>query len=418
MISTGRFFVVLIMTVGASIATWQFSAAGGAWQNSVRQEIRHSAALQEDVRFVYADEAPLAFRAATERARADRLREVRPSSRLAVSEYTLASQTAFGLTSRAAPDSLLGERELADGDLGYNVPRRLAEVRAREPALRDLDPEAAHLRGDRYALRGGVTALMVAALAVAVAGVSAGRRLFAPGGAGLAVMGPAAQAAGGFAVVGSGDGSVVEFGDRFGDGSVVAFRLVAWVLLVVLPLAGLWTAAAQQRAQAVAARQAVRLSTGIAASGERASLLSASLTAVEIAELQATARELAALDAGSEGDTDAEYAVAAAEQATAGQARKIANAMGRVPATADGVDAATVAALSSAESQWPAMRREQSRQVDLAEWAGRRGALLSGAAALTAVGSAVLVAVAGRSGPRRVSRSRVVDKVPGSAQGL
>jgi hypothetical protein len=400
MISAGRFFVVLIMTVGASIATWQFSAAGGAWQNSVRQEIRHSAALQEDVRFVYADEAPLAFRAATARARADRLREVRPSSRLAVSEYTLASQTAFGLTSQAAPDSLLGERELADGDLGYNVPRRLAQVRAREPALRDLDPDAAHRQADRYALRGGVTALVVAALAVAVAVVAARRRLFAPG-VDLAVLGPAAPAAG-----------------FVGDRSAVALRLVAWVLLVVLPLAGLWTAAAQQRAQAVAARQAVQLSTGIAASGERASLLSANLTAVEIAELQATARELAALDADAMEDADAEYAVAAAEQATAAQARKIANAMGRMPAAADGVDAATVAALSSTQSQWPAMRREQSRQVDLAERAGRRGALIAGAAALTAVGSAVLVAVAGRFGSRRVRRSRVDDKVPGSAEGL
>lgn len=390
--------IVLIMTVGASIATWQFSAAGGAWQNSVRQEIRHSAALQEDVRFVYADEAPLAFQAATARVRADRLEEVRPSSRLAVSEYTLASQTAIGLTSRTAPDSLLGERELADGDLGYNVPRRLAEVRAREPGSRDLDPNAAHLQADRYAFRGGVTALVVAALAVAVAGVAARRRLFTPGGADFAVLGQGVPAAGGLV------------GDRS-----VTFRLVAWALLVMLPLAGLWTAAAQQRAQALAARQAVRLSTGIAASGERASLLSANLTAVAIADLQATARQFAALDADSKQDADAENAVAAAEQATVVQARKIANAMGRAPTTADGVDATTVAALSSTEPQWPAMRQEQSRQVNLAERAGRRGALLSGATALTAVGSAVLVMAAGRLGRRRISRSRAVDQVPGSA---
>lgn len=395
MIASGpiRLSVAVVMIAGAAIATWQFGAATSVWQESLRQEIRQAAALREDARFVYADEAPVAFRAATARVRAERLREVRPWSRLAASEYELASQTAFSLTSAAAPGSLLGDGDQLAGGLGYDVAGRLADVRAHNPALRDLRPDLVLAAGDRFALRGAIAAGAVLVLAVAVAVMAARRRQPLVPGNPLPVHPGAA-------------------GSRRRAG--IAPRLVTWTLLTVLPLAQLWTSAQEQRAQVQAARYAERLSAGIAASGQRAALLSTGLEYVQVADLQATARELAALDAGQ--DAGAERAVATAEYAAAAaQSRRIAMAMGRAPAPADGVDAAMAAALGSTESDWQSLRSEQTRQADLAERAGYRAAALAGAAALTAVAWAFAVATAGR--PRaRLSRDRESSQAPPPAE--
>src|SRR5687767_14478347 len=57
--------VAVTATVGALLA----SEAGGAWEESVREQIQHAAAMGEDVRYVYADEAPVAFDLAVSRAR-------------------------------------------------------------------------------------------------------------------------------------------------------------------------------------------------------------------------------------------------------------------------------------------------------------------------------------------------------------
>src|SRR5258705_331722 len=62
--------IAVVVGVGALIA----SAANGDRQDAVREEIKSSAATIEDVRLVYGDEAPLAFRIAVARLRTEELR--------------------------------------------------------------------------------------------------------------------------------------------------------------------------------------------------------------------------------------------------------------------------------------------------------------------------------------------------------
>ncbi|MGH3806410.1 MAG: hypothetical protein ACRDRU_07210 [Pseudonocardiaceae bacterium] len=130
--------VLIVIAVTVFIATWQFSEAGGLWQDAVREDVRRSAALQEDVRYAYADEAALGFRVAAAEARADGLRALKNTSRLAASEYTIATQTAFALRQASPPDNLIGGVSYVRGELGYDMVRRLVDIRARHPDLRDL----------------------------------------------------------------------------------------------------------------------------------------------------------------------------------------------------------------------------------------------------------------------------------------
>jgi hypothetical protein len=66
--------------------------------------------------------------------------------------------------------------------------------------------------------------------------------------------------------------------------------------------------------------------------------------------------------------------------------------MGRAPVRAEGVDPATVTALSARPEQWPAMTAEQNRQVTLGELGGNRGLLLAAATAIGIVAEYLMAA--------------------------
>jgi hypothetical protein len=124
------------------------SSASGTWQTAVREEVKRSAALVEDVRYVYAVEAAVALRSAAAAVEADELRQSAGS--LGDPEKTAAESQAF--VRQTSADALAGafdltkDRRYHEGD-GYDVAARLADVRNEHPDLVALDPGATMDKG-------------------------------------------------------------------------------------------------------------------------------------------------------------------------------------------------------------------------------------------------------------------------------
>ncbi|MCX4820925.1 hypothetical protein OG883_13600 [Streptomyces sp. NBC_01142] len=377
-----RVQLALIAVVAAAVllATWQFSEASGTYQDAVRQDVKRQAAVLEDIRYVYGDEAPLALRVAASHARADGLEAVKGQGRVAASEHTLAAQTAFSLRRAAEPGSLLGNGGYRHQDLGYDLPRRLADVQRRTPELYDVDPGATLRAGDRQ-VAWGLACAAVAVAAVLLAVVTGNvvrprrwRRTPAPGGPRvLRAVEIIPQPA-------------VTTRNR----RAAQLHLFVFAMLLLLPLGQILAAGNEQRAQAEAARRAVQLSTSITAHGQRTAFLTEGLRAAEAAALQATAREFASLETGvSPQEARHEQTVAIVENVIAQQVRKIVDYMGRPPTATDGVDPAAVAALGRAPERLSNAQAEQVRQVDLAERASRRALFLASATAVAVVAEAL-----------------------------
>lgn len=390
-----RIQIVLLAIVALATfsATWQFSEAGGSYQDAVREDVRRHAALQEDVRRLYADEAAPAFRVAAAEARAAALEPIKDRGRLAASEYTLAAQTSYVLRHAAKPESLVGADRYAHEDLGYDVPRRLADLQGRSPELYGLNPDETLEEGAWWGVWGMASAA-VAFLAILTAAVAA------------CVVRPPQ-----WRHPASGSRRVLRDFEIIPQPATAPpatrgaqrFHLLAFTVLLALPLGPMMATNSEQYAQAQAARHAVHLSAGIAAGGQRTAFLSDAAQFALAADIQADARELAALDASDPDDARHEREVAKAERAVASRLRRMAEHMGRAPTGADSIDPATAAALNTEPEDWSAMRREQNRQVDFAEQAGNRGLWLSAAISVAVLAEMLAAAaVAASSRHRRV----------------
>ena len=134
----------------------------------MREEVKRSAALVEDVRYVYAVEAAVALRAAAAAVEADELRQSAAS--LGDAEKPAAEAEAFVRQSSA--DAMAGAFDLTKdpryhaGD-GYDVAARLADVRNQHPELVALDPGATMDTGSEDSRHGWrlVAATILAAVA-------------------------------------------------------------------------------------------------------------------------------------------------------------------------------------------------------------------------------------------------------------
>ncbi|MFE6338206.1 hypothetical protein ACFVP3_36385 [Streptomyces sp. NPDC057806] len=379
-------FVLMAVIVGATLlATWQFKKAGDGYQDAAAEELKLQAAVQEEARHLYADEAPLAFRVAAATGRAEVLGPLRDDGRLAASEFALAEQEAVSLRDRARPEHLVGSDRYVDARNGYDVPRRLADQEKRNPADHRLAPDLTMTQGDRWALWGRISlAVAGAAILAALAAASVLRP------AAWRLPPPSA----------SGPRRLVRGIDPIPQPATTApdhrrgrqLHLLVVGLLFTLPLFQLAAASGEQRAQAEASRQALQLGAAIVASGQRAAFLTQAVTASHVADIHATAREIAVL---YEKDSPAvlhERAVAGAETRHASQLRMVAEHMGRAPTAADGVSAPSVAALRARPGDWPDMRTEQTRHKDLADAAGLRGLYLASATALAVLAEVLAAA--------------------------
>lgn len=380
-----QFGLIAVIALATMLATWQFKQAGDSYQDAVAEELKLQTAVQEVARYVYADEAPLAFRVAAAAARAEALGPLRDDGRLAASEFALAEQEAVAFQGRARPESLVGSDRYLDAQRGYDVPRRLGDQEERQPADQRLAPGETMAEGDRWALWGRVSlALAAAAILAALAAANVLRpeawRIPPPSAGGprrlLRGIDPVPQPA-------------TAPPDRRGG---TRLHLLAVGLLFLLPLLQLAAAGGEQRAQAEASRHALRLGAAIVASGQRSAFLTQAVTASQAADIHAAAREIAVLYEKDSPAVRHERAVAAAETDHASRLRAMAEHMGRAPEAADGVSAASVAALRSGSEDWPGMRAEQNRHKDLADAAGDRGLYLAAAAALAAAAEVLAAA--------------------------
>jgi hypothetical protein len=159
------------------------SAASGAWQTAIREEVKRSAALVEDVRYVYAVEAAVALRAAAAAVEADELRQSADS--LGDAEKATAESEAFVRQSSA--DALAGAFDLTKdpkyraGD-GYDVAARLADVRNQNPDLVALDPGTTMAKGNVASWHGWrlVAATIPAAIAFLCGSIAQGFPRYRP----------------------------------------------------------------------------------------------------------------------------------------------------------------------------------------------------------------------------------------------
>lgn len=142
------------------------AGASDSWQQALRTEIKRSAAIAEDVRFVYAGEAPLAFAGASLRVLAEenRLRADDPAASATRTGLNIEAQTNDLLfeTYAAGTPILAEEYELEGG--AYDLGRRLADIRAENQDLVDLDPDGLQAAGDHLS-RKATTSIALASLA-------------------------------------------------------------------------------------------------------------------------------------------------------------------------------------------------------------------------------------------------------------
>lgn len=366
------------------VASWQYSEASGKWQDAVREELREAFAVQENVRRVYGEEAPLAFDIAVAETRVTELRDVRTAGRIAMSEYVVATRTEAQLRSRATEDSLVTTQAYDKGESGYDVLGRLADSLA---ALPPVTPDKTRASADLHAALGAATAGVGIGLVVlaTVAGLIPRRRENRPGSTRDEVIDLIPQPA-----------------STPGMRGPTALKLVSWSLLAILPLSQLLLAAQEQQREADAAVSAVHVSTAIFVSNHRNAFLTDSRQAAITAEVQALARQFAALSAPTSADSAGEQEVAEVETLLAQRMKRMAEAMGRPARDDDRLDPVVVAALDSEPGDWPAALQEQNRQVALAQQASGRGLRVITSTALAALANALAAATAtGTAGSRR-----------------
>jgi hypothetical protein len=119
------------------------------WHTSVREDVKAGAGLVEDVRFVYTEDAPLAFQVAEGNVRAEEAhREARGTSGL-TREMLEAHAGAFeGVVRTIEQASKLAkdpDYQLESG--GYDVLQRLVDVRGEHPDLVEIDADATEEEG-------------------------------------------------------------------------------------------------------------------------------------------------------------------------------------------------------------------------------------------------------------------------------
>jgi hypothetical protein len=139
--------VAAVMTARAAFLA---SEATGAWQTSIRDEIRRSSLAVLAIDYVYGAEGRIAFHIATEQARADAARALasqQPTEIAAVLEAE--AQVHDGVV-----EALLSSSEIATDPKyaleggGYDLLARLADSRAEDPETQAIDPIATIAEGD------------------------------------------------------------------------------------------------------------------------------------------------------------------------------------------------------------------------------------------------------------------------------
>lgn len=382
-----QLLVTLLMAMVLLGAGLMSSEASGEWQQALRDDIKRSAAALEDIRSVYTDEAMPAFRIAVAEVRAAELRLSSSSSGTAARyEADTESQAAAQLRfAHRGSGSLVDGKRYQSDDHSFNIPDRLADMRAKRPELVRLDPgttrkEADAMGTQAFLLSCAVFPLVGLYLIVQFAVVRRRTRKKRAEDAGLAPEPVGADA----------------------RRVTVSVALLSWMALTLLVPFQLRAANQEQQSQAAAAQYANRVSGSIEASNIAAAFaVDSTRVAIEL-DVRSETRRYALIDA-----TPAEAAeqapIVRADARTVARVKQIAQVMSRTPGTADGVDAATVSLIDTGLADWRRLGEEQGRLADLAERAGKRNTLLTIAIVFAAFAQS-LSAFAGVIRPKKRER--------------
>ena len=378
--------VTILVAVVLAVAALIASGAADRWQSSVREGVKQSAGIVEDVREVYGDEAPLGLDVALADARAQQGAD---DDALTDRQVVFALRRAYrGKDHLIADDRYLHARD------GYDVPQRLADVRRENPDLMRLDPEHAARDGDDKRRLSSVIALATIPLVVLYLLTelvlrARARRRSASAEADEVGLVPRPWSSPGPSRLG------------------VSVALAAWLAVALLPALALRFDNQEQRANALAARRAVDVSTMLAASGIAFSFRAHSQQRLLALDSHALARQIVALNSpdANEGTRLADLGRAEAQTARRGQL--VVAGMSRAPSARDGIDAATLQAVNASHEASDAVRIEQNEQADVAERAGRRANRMNLALLL----SALTLSLAALAATGRGARMRGIDRV-------
>jgi hypothetical protein len=154
--------VALLLAVAAVVtaviggrAAFMSADASSNWQASIRAQVKQAAAYVEDIRYLYTVETPQAVLTAEAQARAQELtKAVQSTTGLNQSLLTVEQSIEQNLVKTLAPNfPLTADPKYATPGGGYDVGRRLADIRNENPDLVTLDPAHTAAVGDHFAVR-------------------------------------------------------------------------------------------------------------------------------------------------------------------------------------------------------------------------------------------------------------------------
>lgn len=159
---------VVAAIIGFRAATVSTSASE-SWQSALRTEVKRSAAAMEDVRYLYQTELPVAVRIVQARVlQAELLAAAQGQSGAARLTLLLEANVQGQIISGLSSSSTLAtapEYALPSGEL--DLARRLADLRAQNPAMVALNPDGLETAGDQLANKAELTMLALIPTSVA-----------------------------------------------------------------------------------------------------------------------------------------------------------------------------------------------------------------------------------------------------------
>ena len=344
--------VTILVAVAAAVAALVTGSASGKWQESASVETKRSLATIEDVRHVYTAEAPGALEIAFAEARAEVL---------SGGEAEAEREVLFAAR-QAMDDNNLAAKRYGQPGGGYDVPRRLADVRQQNADLVRLDPDEALEEGDRRfriaLLILGATVPLVIGYVVTDAIV---RRRQRP-----AVAGEDQPSA---------DVGLVPRPWSSGTRRRlwVSVALAAWLAITLLPALQQYYAGKAQRTGALAARKGTEFATMLQASNLAFSFSITSRQRALWVSSHGLGSQLAAHDSSDPDEARELAADGRTEEAVGNRALAIAVSMGRPPSTQDDVDPATVLAVTASSGDVRAVVREKQAEDERAADLGAKG---------------------------------------------
>lgn len=366
--------VTISVGIAFALATFLAGGAAGHWGNALKEDIKWSAGLTEDVRYLFTEEAPFAYEYAATIARADAL--------AAAVEDRLPSQMGAALLeAHAIRSSAESRREdfLARGDTlledkywqedHFDVDSRLKDARADARTTVVADPEAVNDTGDRLATAAlGVSLVPVLIAAAYLGWIVRGRRR-------------------------TGGGAEAEPGEELdlipdptgvARGGVAGLAFLAWLLLVILPPLQIYLSLAEDKASAESSAGAVAVMRTILVSNLAASFEVNALSQAEDFKNQADARaeayRLLPADA-----TSGQAAIVEADNAMVSRYRAIAEAT--TPSIQPGPDITeeTVQEITADPDDWQQILAVQNAAADETEHAGQRNNAMTLAVVLAGI---------------------------------